>query len=45
LLLLFLFSVVAALDAPTVIKSGSHLDVAKILAPAGEECLSFMELA
>lgn len=45
LLMLFLFSEVAELDAPTVIKIGSHLDVAKILEPEGEKGLSFMELA
>lgn len=45
LLLLFLFSDVAEQDAPTRIKAGSHLDVAKILEPAGAEGLSFMELA
>jgi hypothetical protein len=45
LLMLFLFSEVTELDAPTVIKVGSHLDVAKILAPEGEKGLSFMELA
>jgi hypothetical protein len=45
LLMLFLFSDVAELDAPTLIKVGSHLDVAKILGPEGEKGLSFMELA
>jgi hypothetical protein len=45
LLLLFLFSDVGELDAPTRIRMGSHLDVARILAPAGEAGLSFMELA
>ncbi len=45
LLLLFLFSDVGELDAPTRIRSGSHLDVARILAPAGERGMSFMELA
>jgi hypothetical protein len=45
LLMLFLFSDVTDKDAPTVLKIGSHLDVAKILAPAGEKGLSFMELA
>lgn len=45
LLMLFLFSDVSAQDAPTRIKEGSHLDVAKILASKGEEGLSFMELA
>jgi len=45
LLMLFLFSDVAEQDAPTIIKVGSHLDVAKVLAPEGEKGLSFMELA
>lgn len=45
LLMLFLFSDVGESDAPTRIRMGSHLDVARILAPAGEAGLSFMELA
>ena len=45
LLMLFLFSDVGEDDAPTRIRVGSHLDVAKILQPAGEQGLSFMELA
>ena len=45
LLMLFLFSDVTEKDAPTIIKVGSHLDIAKILEPEGEEGLSFMELA
>jgi hypothetical protein len=45
LLLLFLFSDVGEFDAPTRIRSGSHLDVARILAPAGEGGMSFIELA
>jgi hypothetical protein len=45
LLMLFLFSDVSEKDAPTIIKAGSHVDVAKILAPEGEKGLSFMELA
>ena len=45
LLMLFLFSDVTDQDAPTILKIGSHQDVAKILAPAGEKGLSFMELA
>src|SRR4029078_7828517 len=32
-------------DAPTLIRVGSHRDVAKLLAPAGERGLEFMELA
>lgn len=45
LLMLFLFSDVSERDAPTVIKVGSHLDVARVLAPFGKEGMSFMELA
>ncbi|MCC6725436.1 MAG: phytanoyl-CoA dioxygenase [Saprospiraceae bacterium] len=45
LLMLFLFSDVSEQDAPTIIKVGSHFDVAKILAPEGDKGLSFMELA
>jgi hypothetical protein len=45
LLMLFLFSDVSELDAPTRIRAGSHLDVARVLKPAGEAGLSFMELA
>lgn len=45
LLMLFLFSDVSEADAPTVIRIGSHLDIAKILGPEGEKGLSFMELA
>ena len=36
LLMLFLFSDVGADDAPTRIRPGSHLEVARYLAPAGE---------
>lgn len=45
LLMLFLFSDVSEKDAATIIKVGSHLDVAKMLAPEKENGLSFMELA
>lgn len=45
LLMLFLFSDVGEKDAPTRIRVGSHLDVAKLLEPEGEDGLSFMELA
>lgn len=45
LLMLFLFSDVSETDAPTVLRIGSHLDVAKVLEPAGEKGYSFMELA
>jgi hypothetical protein len=45
LLMLFLFSDVGPDDAPTRIRAGSHLDMARILAPAGEEGRSLGELA
>jgi hypothetical protein len=45
LLMLFLFSDVSENDAPTLIKLGSHLDVAKLLDHEGERGLSFIELA
>lgn len=45
LLMLFLFSDVTELDAPTKILTGSHMDVASLLQPHGEAGLSFMELA
>lgn len=45
LLMLFLFSDVGENDAPTRIRVSSHLDVARLLQPAGEAGLSFMELA
>jgi hypothetical protein len=45
LLMLFLFSDVSERDAPTRIRVGSHRDVARLLAPAGEAGLEFMELA
>ncbi len=40
LLMLFLFSDVGELDAPTRIRAGSHLDVARLLEPHGEEGLA-----
>lgn len=45
LLMLFLFSDVTEHDAPTRIRIGSHLDVAKLLEPYGDAGLTFMELA
>ena len=45
LLMLFLFSDVGESDAPTRIRVGSHLDVAKILSPAGDNGLSARDLA
>ncbi|HEX7158162.1 MAG TPA: phytanoyl-CoA dioxygenase family protein [Edaphobacter sp.] len=44
LLMLFLFSDVGENDAPTRIRLGSHLRVPQLLAPAGEEGLSAMEI-
>lgn len=45
LLMLFLFSDVGEDDAPTRIRAGSHVDVARRLAPAGEAGLTLRELA
>jgi hypothetical protein len=45
LLMLFLFSDVGEDDAPTRIRAGSHIQVARILHPKDEAGLSFMELA
>lgn len=45
LLMLFLYSDVGQNDAPTRIRVGSHMDVARLLATKGEEGLGFMELA
>lgn len=45
LLMLFLFSDVGEHDAPTRILTGSHLDVPRLLEPAGEAGLSYLELA
>jgi hypothetical protein len=45
LLMLFLFSDVGPDDAPTRIRSGSHLDIARVLGPRGEEGLTLRELA
>lgn len=45
LLMLFLFSDVALDDAPTRIRIGSHIDIARQLAPAGEEGLTLRQLA
>lgn len=45
LLMLFLFSDVGADDAPTRIRVGSHHDMARRLAPAGEDGLSLREMA
>ena len=45
LLMLFLFSDVAEEDAPTRLRVGSHADIARQLAPAGEAGLTLGELA
>ena len=45
LLMLVLYSDVSENDAPTIIYKGSHIDVARILYPEGDEGLSFMSLA
>jgi hypothetical protein len=45
LLMLFLFSDVGEDDAPTRIRVGSHLDVPRLLEPAGESGLSYLDLA
>jgi hypothetical protein len=45
LLMLFLFSDVGGDDAPTRIRVGSHHDIARVLAPAGDAGLSLRELA
>lgn len=44
LLMLFLFSDVGPDDAPTLVRVGSHLDVPKVLAPAGDDGLQWMAL-
>jgi hypothetical protein len=44
LLMLFLFSDVGEKDAPTRIRVGAHLDVARMLAPAGVAGLTTREL-
>jgi hypothetical protein len=45
LLMLFLFSDTDTNDAPTRLRIGSHRDIARMLAPAGERGLSLRELA
>jgi hypothetical protein len=45
LLMLFLFSDVGENDAPTRIRIGSHLTIARLLAPAGEQGMSALEIA
>jgi hypothetical protein len=45
LLMLFLFSDIGEADAPTRIRIGSHLDMARLLRPAGEAGMSHLMLA
>ena len=45
LLMLFLFSDVTEEDAPTRIRSGSHLIVPRLLAPAGDPGMSMAEIS
>lgn len=45
LLMLFLFSDVGEDDAPTRLRVGSHIDIARQLAPAGDAGLTLRELA
>ncbi len=45
LLMLFLFSDVGEQDAPTRIRVGSHMEMARMLAPAGDEGLTLGQLA
>jgi hypothetical protein len=45
LLMLFLFSDVGEDDTPTRIRVGSHLRVARLLAPAGEDGVSILDLS
>jgi hypothetical protein len=44
LLMLFLYSDIGEKDAPTRIKVGSHLDIARLLKPKGEQGLSLLEM-
>jgi hypothetical protein len=44
LLMLFLFSDVSERDAPTRIRLGSHMDIARQLAAAGDEGLRFVDI-
>src|SRR5579862_4833007 len=45
LLMLFLLSDVGERDAPTRIRVGSHLHAARLLAPAGDEGMTMMEIS
>jgi hypothetical protein len=44
LLMLFLFSDVGDDDAPTRLRAGSHIDIAQLLAPAGDAGMTLREL-
>jgi hypothetical protein len=44
LLMLFIYSDIGEDDAPTRIKVGSHLDVAKLLKPKGEQGMTLLEM-
>ncbi len=45
LLMLFLFSDVGESDAPTRLRAGSHLVVARLLTPAGDAGMSMLEIS
>jgi len=45
LLCLYLFTDVDAGSAPTRLRPGSHRDTARVLAPAGDEGMSFMDIS
>jgi len=45
LLVLFLLTAVDELSAPTRILKGSHLDVPRLLAPAGDDGMKFSDVA
>ncbi|WP_073502380.1 phytanoyl-CoA dioxygenase family protein [Actinacidiphila paucisporea] len=45
LLMLFLFTDVSEVDAPTRIRAGSHLDMPVLLAPYGDAGVSILEIA
>ncbi|HEX6426063.1 MAG TPA: hypothetical protein VF008_00205 [Niastella sp.] len=45
LLMLVLYSDVSEADAPTIVYKRSHIDIARMLAPYGDEGLSFIDIA
>lgn len=45
LLMLVLYSDVSEADAPTIVYRSSHMDIARLLAPYGDDGLSFMDIA